>query len=161
MSKFSWRNGFAVGITIGIFGTVISWLLLQTYPGEYPSPETSGNKTQNIGPENDRWWLIGRVVYMDDTAAQWLMTALTLAAVVLVFLTLRDTRTMLSDAREIGQAQVRAYLLPTSVHVQPEIVEGTVTRYWFKPTFKNTGQSPALVADSHGIFFDREHHKHN
>ncbi|MGZ9811021.1 hypothetical protein ACXN5S_11205 [Pseudoroseicyclus sp. H15] len=152
MSQFNWRNGFTVGVSIGIFGTIISTLLLETYPGEQASPNASGYEAHDITPENQRWWLIGRVVYMDDTAAQWLMTFLTLAAVVMVFLTLRDTRTMLSDTREIGQAQVRAYLLPTTVRFQPEIVNDKVVTYQIIPIFKNTGQSPAVITDSHGAF---------
>ncbi|MEW9919471.1 hypothetical protein AB2B41_07650 [Marimonas sp. MJW-29] len=47
---------------------------------------------------------------MDDTLAQWLMTLLTLTAVVLVYFTLRDTRIMAAETTRIGEAQVRAYL---------------------------------------------------
>lgn len=146
MSKFNWRNGFAIGLTVGIFGTIFLALALDTYPHEETQPYANGAKPENVSPENNRWWLIGRVVYMDDTAAQWLMTILTLAAVALIFLTLKDTRQMVLDTRVIGQAQVRA-------HLHLEIVDASIkaidvngidhVEVVFTCKVHNTGNSPA------------------
>lgn len=127
---------------VGILGTIIVVLAFATYPSEYAYPNAQGNESQNINPENNRWWLIGRVIYMDDTAAQWLMTLLTLAAVVLIFLTLRDTRQILTDTRNIGEAQVRAYLGPHDPTLVQELLPNGNLRA--KISYKNTGQSPAL-----------------
>ena len=146
MSKFNWRNGFAVGLTLGVFGTILFALGLATYPGESAHPSTSYKETDNIGPQDNRWWLVGRVVYMDDTAAQWLMAFFTFSAVVLIFLTLKDTRQMLTETREIGQAQVRAHLHLEIVDVNIDAIEVNGVEHLrakFECKVHNSGNSPA------------------
>lgn len=67
------------------------------------------------------------------------MAIITFACVVFVWQTLKVTR-------EIGMAQVRAYVVPFGVRVLPKIVNGVTTNFLFQPIFKNTGQSPAGIA---------------
>jgi hypothetical protein len=74
------------------------------------------------------------------------MTLFTLAAVVLIFLTLRDTRQMVIDTREIGQAQVRAHLHLEIVDTRINAIEidgVEKIRAVFKCKIMNSGNSPA------------------
>jgi hypothetical protein len=60
----------------------------------------------------------------------------------LLFWSLRQTRTAIKDTREIGEAQVRAYMSLSDINLN----WGPETFREFTPEFKwkNTGQSPAL-----------------
>lgn len=67
-------------------------------------------------------------------------------SVVLIFLTLSETQRMASDAREIGQAQVRAYmnLVVDGVEFRPvQNPDGSNLIIRFMCSIRNTGQSPA------------------
>lgn len=94
--------------------------------------------------------------------ATWLMLWVSIANTFLVAIgtallvwTLRLTRQAnkaTQDAvdvtREIGRAQVRAYITPVGIRVCPEIINGEPKSFLFQPKFKNTGQSPAVVIKS-------------
>lgn len=81
---------------------------------------------------------------MDDTAAQWVMTFATIFAAYLLLRTLLATQEMVRDTRDIGKAQVRAYLSITPMRL---IVsdDGNTARAFI--AVKNTGQSPALEVE--------------
>lgn len=74
---------------------------------------------------------------------------ISLAGLYLLLDSLRQTRRSISDTREIGQAQVRAYI--TCISSEVEISDGVVS---LKPKFQNTGESPTspLTIDADLIF---------
>jgi len=118
-------------------------------PPEYFSSANSqadgGNQTQ---PSDNRWWWIGRVVYAEDTAAQWIMMLATIAAAYLLLRTLWATQDMARETTRIGEAQVRAYLVFIGVRAALERdAAGNVTGIAFKGVMRNTGQSPAEAVD--------------
>ena len=97
---------------------------------------------EHHGPAEGRWWpeLAAR-----DTYAQWIMallsvvaTGISIWAVKLVRDTLVVTRDAVADTRQIGEAQVRAYLTVSGGRYS---VGMGSTRYDIK--IKNVGQSPA------------------
>ena len=82
-------------------------------------------------------WAFGMLI-----ATIWL-TVITLLGVYFVWRTLVATQNMARDARDIGEAQVRAYLTPTLVEVS-YIPTNSCLR--FKCKISNHGQSPAIDA---------------
>lgn len=96
----------------------------------------------------------------DDTIAQWLMMISAVAgvfvswkAVVYVRETLAETRRAVSAAeasvavaRQIGNAQLRAYILPNDVQIEPYLTQdGSVRQFVITLTYKNSGQTPGYV----------------
>jgi CHASE3 domain sensor protein len=87
--------------------------------------------------------------------AYWLLWAtgfsilISLAGLYLLLDSLRQTRRSISDTREIGQAQIRAYVNCVSATI--EICDGIVK---VNPVFQNTGNSPTspLSIDANIIF---------
>ena len=152
MSKFSWRNGFAVGIVAGacvttlviLFGQAIYDLAKCNHNGQcdrYAAQYESKNFPSSW------WWLWdGQIVSASDTLAQWIMAVFTIAVALLVWRTLITTQQMVLETREIGQAQVRAhmYLEIVDVLVNAKLVGGDDhIKVCVKCKVHNTGNSPA------------------
>ena len=130
------RNGFALGLVVGTCLTLVAIIWL---PG----------LASLSWVEHD-----GVLVTSKDTLAQWVMaiiglvaTGISAWAVVLLKQTLMQTSiatTAAQDAtavtRDIGQRQVRAYLIDLNVRVT-NYRPGALPTYYV--TMKNTGQSPA------------------
>jgi hypothetical protein len=113
VSKRNWLNGFAFGVVAGFLLTpalIFAAIIFGVSPGDFSQPQNQSNGGEQVGPKDDRWWLIRRVVYMDDTAAQWVMMFATIFAAYLLLRTLWATQQMVADTRDIGETQVRAYL---------------------------------------------------
>lgn len=144
-----YRNGaFALGLVVG-GGIVINLFLWTAYLANKksePQPET--NEEASREPIAGFWdWLISTFFDPKDTIAQWAMAVLSLAAVYLLKetlkasrRTLRATQKIAEDTREIGEAQVRAY-----VNVEKAEVRGLAPneRLGFYCEFKNKGTTPA------------------
>ncbi|WP_375257488.1 hypothetical protein [Citreimonas sp.] len=155
MVEVRWRNGFAVGLTAGI----CSILIINIWGGAIYEIATcvsqgacQGSPAQNDSGDEPEWWRwIRRLVSAEDSLAQWSMALLSLAAVVLLWLTLRASRDTLSatqkmavDAREIGEAQVRAYLTIEDAAVTPSFRQnGALVDWHVEVSIRNTGHSPA------------------
>ena len=104
-------------------------------------PEETQSQTEGE-PDDDNPWL-----FMGDGLAQWIMTALSAAAfgvsvfgAVLLFKTLRATR-------EIGEQQVRCYVLIEKASYDPHLMEGFEGQKFIggiKATLNNSGTTPAV-----------------
>lgn len=123
--------------------------------GYYEQWQATTTDNQLEQGQNPRTWvrgLRGRV-YTEDTAAQWLMVLLGISATVVSLLALiwlkatwaetkrsADAAERAADiAREIGQAQVRAYVTVANGELS---VDDTYCQVWIE--FENKGQSPAF-----------------
>ena len=157
------RDGyFALGLTIGLGIGVISVLFL-----EYHSPPINGYSSTNThcaaqdyqcqdyhdsGPYWGYWFR--RLISTEDSLAQWIMMVFTIAGALLLYLTLTASRSMAKDAREIGQAQARAYLSLEIAEVNIVINstgDGHTANVAVSCHAVNRGQSPAITCK---IFFD-------
>lgn len=146
MSKRFTDGNFALGLVIGICLclTFAAWVGLFSQPIEQPvdadhdghGPAYVENYERDI--EVGWWRWTGSLVTSSDTLAQWIMMAFTVGAVILVWRTLVATQAMVRDTREIGEAQVRAYLFCKSATFKRTDNDFTVT-----VEIGNTGQSPA------------------
>jgi len=90
MSKFSWRRGFAVGLTIGITGTLILVLfgdqLYDLGKCISKSEHCRNTQTDEHGNEPEWWYWTRRLLSAEDTLAQWIMAFFTICAtIVLIF----------------------------------------------------------------------------
>jgi hypothetical protein len=101
MSQFSGRNGFAVGLTLGLCLALLVYLFFG-----------SGTKIPEEGQISGGflWNWTGPLVSSADTLAQWIMTAFTIVAVLLVWSTLISTQDMLRETKRLGEAQAQAYV---------------------------------------------------
>ncbi len=89
---------------------IFSAIVFSGAPDHLGDANASQQNGDQSAPQDQRWWLIARVVYMDDTAAQWIMMVATIFAAYLLLRTLWATQEMVRDTRDIGEAQTRAYL---------------------------------------------------
>ncbi len=150
MSKIKWRNGFAVGLAIGVLGTV----LIVAY-GHLASDLANcigengceGFAAKYDGAQMPDWWWwrwTGELVTSGDTLANWVIAILTIVAVVLLWQTLVQTNktneaaiaaaTEAKAANDIMRDEQRPWL-------EFEIVD------WGKPRFQEDGSR--II----GIFF--------
>ncbi|WP_288942473.1 hypothetical protein [uncultured Roseovarius sp.] len=147
MFKRDWFNGFTFGLIFGFLLTptlIFAAILFGVSPDDFGQPASNADSGKQEGPQEGRWWLIGRVVYMDDTAAQWIMTFATIFAAYLLLRTLWATQDMAKETTRIGEAQVRAYLTIESATIEPEIIEGKDEVVWYlSAKVGNCGNSPA------------------
>lgn len=162
MSESNGRNGFALGLAIG-FGLGVILLLFLEYHSPTINPNTGtdarchwdanhSQEDQHNGPDWGYWFR--RTFSMEDTFAQWVMMAFTISAAGLLLLTLKATQSMARDAREIGQAQVRAYLSLEIAEVNivtNSTGDGHTVNVAVSCRAVNRGQSPAITCQ---IFFD-------
>lgn len=162
MPKRNWTNGFATGLLIGLLLVVlvyVCWSFLAgeidcRHYGEGGNTEASHKEGREEECSAPQWWVIVQgFVSSEDTLAQWIMAVLSLAAVGVsawaVFLvkdSLYATNLALGEARasndisrEIGEAQVRAYI--TCVGAKYAIGNQAIS---ILLDLKNTGQSPAV-----------------
>lgn len=112
-----YRNGaFALGLVVG-GGVILNLVLWSAYRANKPRKAVSeASEDPQSHPWIEPWdWFISTFVNPYDTIAQWGMALLSLAAVYLLWETLKAsrktlsaTRDMAKDAREIGQAQIKA-----------------------------------------------------
>lgn len=149
-----YKNGaFALGLTIGSSAVLLLFLLGQHIYDlakcyHTQQCERSAAKYEGQDFPGSWWWdWTGSLVTSDDTLAQWIMSFFTIAAVILVWRTLSatqemvaDTKQMAADTRDIGQAQVRAYLSIESAIIS--LMHGDKSPY-IKFVVRNSGQSPA------------------
>lgn len=157
MSKFNWRNGFTVGLTVGGAAVLLPFLFVQNIYDLarcYQTQKCERSAALYESQDFPSWWWwdwTGSLVTSDDTLAQWLMSILTIAAVFLVWRTLVVTRRtllatqrMASDARDIGNRQTRAYCGVESIEAVPvSHPDDTKSKPLFaKVIIKNFGQSP-------------------
>lgn len=157
MSKFNWRKGFASGLIVGILSVVLLCVLAGLPPFTI-DPSASGNACGGGNADNCAnnaeqvpygWYWLRRAFAVEDTIAQWIMMAFTIAAAALLLLTLKATQNMARDTRDIGQAQVRAYLdvwFNAEWIVSPS--DQAVIGSSFLVDAKNNGATPAYNADS-------------
>jgi hypothetical protein len=69
-----------------------------------------------------------------------------IGSIVLIYLTLSETQRMATETTRIGEAQVRAYMVTTSINAATIFsVNGSVKQIGFKVSLENTGQSPATI----------------
>jgi hypothetical protein len=145
------RDGyFAFGLVIGFAAGIVLLLLLEVSSPSinpdasavsYCQGETNHCQDYQNGRPDWGYWF-RRIFSMEDTLAQWVMMAFTIAAAGLLFHTLRATQQMATDTREIGQAQVRAYVTVDKVVLTIKVRDGRV--FWhFEINIRNSGQSPA------------------
>tara|TARA_R110002051_G_scaffold30487_1_gene70510 strand:- start:14366 stop:15184 length:819 start_codon:yes stop_codon:yes gene_type:complete len=145
MFKSNWRNGLTLGLAIGLFAGIILVLALNWSI----DPTASGPSYCNSGTDGcanyredmpERWYWLRRFFVLEDTVAQWIMMAFTIAAAGLLLATLRTTQNMAADTREIGEAQVRAYVHLENVKVTPR-TDANCLQISFE--LCNLGNSPA------------------
>ena len=130
----SGRNGFALGLVVGICLT----LLFCIYS----------------------WWGLHSVISTnEDTLAQWLMAVFSLVAtgvsawaVVLLGQTLRQTEIATQSTQEaigitarMGRLQTQAYLTFSGSETAYFPLDGPAQGFQIRPRFKNTGQSPGMI----------------
>jgi hypothetical protein len=101
-----YRNGaFALGLIAGIGLTlnVVVWLDYKANSDGNQPPHAYGDDSRSeVGKIWD--WLIGTFISPSDTLAQWIMAVFTIAAVLLVWRTLKATQEMVSDTRVRGHS---------------------------------------------------------
>ncbi len=131
MSKFSWRNGFTVGIAFGLFAGILLVLVLALNWSIDPTASSNpscGGSTNNCADDSEGlpqgWYWLRRFFAMEDTLAQWIMMFFTVAAAGLLLLTLKATQKMAADTRDIGEAQIRAYVEIDNVGLTFDPVDG-------------------------------------
>lgn len=148
MFKRDWLNGFIFGIVAGFLLTpalifaAIAFSGAPEYLGYTNASHQSGN---HATPQDQRWWLIARVVYMDDTAAQWIMTFATIFAAYLLLRTIWATQKMAAETTRIGEAQVRAYVSVDDVSLGASSDNPNGPTHFININAVNSGQSPALA----------------
>jgi hypothetical protein len=158
MSRWNWRNGFAVGLVLGLSLSAFFVVGVASYGPGGQAPDAVGHeasqrdRASDQGEDVDRggWWhWDGGLVSSRDTLAQWIMTAFTVIAAGLLFGTLRiardtllATQGMARDASRIGEAQVRGYVSVAQVKVKCIPTQESVS-WVVLITLANAGQSPA------------------
>jgi len=155
-----YRNGaFALGLVTGI-GLALNLFLWLDYRAEKEAYQETKTNNEGYNTEIGNLWdgFIGTFVSPSDTLAQWIMATFTIAVVVLVWRTLiatqimaAQTQAMARDTREIGEAQVRAYITIDSVSLEADPDQHRI--FWnIKVKVRNSGQSPArlITVSSYG-----------
>lgn len=159
---------FALGLVAGI---AIAFLFVVWAVPEFYQPSHHHEGYQNNqnadGKDGSSLWkrYISPFISSEDTLAQWVMavfaaiaTGVSIWAVALLRVTLAETRNAVKSAddavavtREIGQKQVRAYVVVNSAKYDWDKADEVVITVYIK----NTGQSPASNIKMMGeCFFD-------
>ena len=160
MSKFSWRIGLTIGLTLGSGVTAVLFVFGHAIY-DFAKCEHSGQcdryaaKYESENFPSSWWWLWdGSIVSASDTLAQWIMAFFTIAVVLLVWRTLIATQDMARDTRDIGQKQARAYLHAKFLDVKISefnASDGSNIRFTAKIMIINSGSTPASQVE---IFYD-------
>lgn len=150
MSIGNWRNGLAIGLVIGSAAAIIFMLVLDAYSpsinlGSGGDSDCQGGENrcqdfQNGRPDWGYWFR--RIFALEDTLAQWIMMAFTIAAAWLLFSTLKATQRMADDSRRIGEAQTRAYMFVSQIEIG-QFDEDKPGRISAIVHIKNCGVTPA------------------
>nr|WP_309502925.1 hypothetical protein [uncultured Roseovarius sp.] len=169
MSKFNWRNGFAVGLTVGITSVVA--LIVWGKP-LYDFAKCVGNgkcdgyaakyEAEDV-PESWWWYWSGDLVSSSDSLAQWIMALLTIAAVFLLWRTLVQTNKTNAaaikaaeaalDANEIMRTEQRPWVtLDKEFECNFFDRGGYQGEISWNYGFVNKGKSPAYAVERHGKF---------
>lgn len=153
------RDGyFALGLIIGLLAATI-FLVSIAHLEPSGSEKAQAEESQSSGEAAEQkygksYWRWSGLVSTEDTLAQWVMSLLSIVAVALsavavwfVGKTLIATQKMARDTREIGEAQVRAYLTFDVEKVeiaQKSNRDGTNLSVKFIGKVWNHGNSPAF-----------------
>ncbi len=146
-----YRDGrFAIGLILGI-GIGIFWILILDVSSPLIDPSTSsmtdcGGTANDCGNNSngvpDRGYWLRRFFALEDTLAQWIMMAFTIAAAFLLLGTLRATQEMARETSQIGNDQINAANDAVRVAAQQ-----------FRAGFK-----PWISVDMKGAFLGRLRH---
>lgn len=146
-----YRNGaFALGLVtgIGLAANLVVWSAY--FAKNNPESQPGNDKQQEHGespPVEDFWsWFYATFIDPNDSIAQWVITFATIFAAYLLLRTLWATQNMARDTREIGEAQVRAYIKCSKVTCKPLGNNGQDDLFSLHVELQNFGQSPATVA---------------
>lgn len=120
MSKRNWIGAFALGFIFGwVSFAIIGLIINYTNPPSHNElishmdQYEQGDQSAQNEPHDFHlsfWKWSGHWIESGDTFAQWIMMVFTVIAAGLLLWTLLVTLKMAKDTREIGEAQVRAYL---------------------------------------------------
>ncbi|MFA8385678.1 MAG: hypothetical protein ACEPO2_08640, partial [Pelagibaca sp.] len=149
-------------LVVGV-GATLNLFLWSAYSAN-KSRESIAQKPEHTQNDQDvmgSWdWFFTTIVNPQDTIAQWGMAILSLAAVFLLWETLKASRQTLAatqkmavDSREIGEAQARAYLSVSNIEhangffevtdVSDEKTKSVIVSIPIRIEFVNSGSSPA------------------
>lgn len=120
MRDNKWFSGLAFGLVAGL---ATSALLFASLSGGLP----------------DWWQHDGALITTKDTLANWLVAIFSFIAALFLWLTLRATQDMAKDTREVGEAQVRAY-------VYANVAEIDLAKNTLDVIFRNFGNSPGSIS---------------
>ncbi len=154
-----YRNGaFALGLVVG-GGAVLNLFLWSAYYANKAGQSVSENPENPDYNQDVMWSWTGVNTFINpyDTIAQWGMALLSLAAVYLLWETLkasrmtlnvtrdmaRDTQLMTAETVRIGKAQTRAYITIESCQA---VLDPATSAFGFSFEIKNSGNSPAQSA---------------
>lgn len=158
-----YKNGaFALGLVTG-GGIVLNLFLWLDYLARNEIKTKPNTSQETPNSEIGRYWdgLLGTFVSPSDTLAQWVMAVFTIAATVVLVLTLRsanktnraavDAATAAIDANEVMRYDQRPWLFVQSVTndtISAEVANGPVSMIVFKFSgtyiIRNSGKTPAL-----------------
>lgn len=154
MSSFSrwWhrltdRGFFALGLTVGIASLVLALLALEhSSPIISPLSQEDSNSREDAykteyeqRTKPDIFFWPRKFLALEDSLAQWLMMGFTVAAFWVLLRTLKVTR-------EVGKAQVVAYLGLKIGDITIRQLEGGKTSVSIHAHLENSGNSPAFNA---------------
>lgn len=152
-----YRNGaFALGLVTG-GGVVLNLFLWSAYQANKTREEvaqTPSNDQHNQYVVGSWDWFVSTFIIPDDTIAQWGMAVLSLAAVYLLWetlkasrQTLKATREMAQETREVGEAQATSYIVVDKARISSNKIV-VFTSF----IVRNIGQSPAHQVQAEVIF---------
>ena len=164
MSDGNRRDRYAIIALVFALAAIVLVVWFSQPPNEQATQtysQSADYPKEHHGPAEGRWW---PEISARDTYAQWFMaimalvaTGVSIWAIRILRDTLDQTRLAVKSAddavvvtREIGQAQVRAYLSPSIEKFFRQ--DGQANPLQIRMTIKNTGQSPALRV-SHATAF--------
>jgi len=137
--------GLVAGVAVAVFLAMLAVPELRDpsayYNQQIAAEQHRSDAAENKQPNEPQWWYwTRRLVAAEDTLAQWVMAFFTAFAVILLYLTLNATRATLKATREVGNAQVRAYMNVDKVRIS-DFTKGHTPSVSFG--LLNSGQTPA------------------
>lgn len=151
-----YRNGaFALGVVVGGGITLNLFLWLDYLSLQKHDPATGADEQSNLSVIGSAWdRSLEAFVTPADTLAQWIVTLLTFAAVILVWRTLvatremvTETRRMASDTRKFGDAQVKSSI--DAVQAAQEANEVASKQFY-------SGFKPWITVELSGTFIENK-----
>ena len=151
MSKRNWHRTFVSGLALGLILAFFTFAAIE-WPQDPANQAISSVAEQASGGDaghyeqanSPNWGALRNWALSSegDTVAQWIMALFAFIAAGLLWSTFLATRKMATDTREIGEAQVRAYLTIEDAKFTPEVSQEHVV-WHISVKIRNTGQSPA------------------